>query len=598
MNVADDSSGKSGLTGNEDRVDQLIADLQTQSRPKLVQVIQELAKIGDIRAAIPLGIKYEYRKGRVRRHAKAALRAIRDRVLKKGRIEILQRSSKQLDPVEELLMKMYDGWGYIRTDILRSLGYTPDDRVNIHLINALFLGEEESRIAAAAALEKKGGIEIVSALIAALEDPSVRVRDSVQQALANIGSSSVKPLIKALKSGNPVVRRIAIEILGDIKDNRAIKPLIRLLKDKYPFIYEEAEKALSKFGKEAVDPMIDALSSPHHQVRSIAVNLLGRLKDERALEPLIERLKDDHDEVCLLAVEALGKLKHSSVVEPLISVLTDTRDEFRLEAATTLKNISSPNAFEPLVRALDDENPEVQAQAALALGKIGDVNAVEPLLAKVTERQDGVWEYAVLALGDLGDARAMGPLMYLAGSKYNIPEAREILEGISSKLQLVDHGFLCEKCYCRAIIHMPDMKLLTDDYKVYFSFRDYLHMRYYACHKCHTDLYLLTEISKVVLMLDHHFEETPVREGFTITVNWFKIKELIDYDEIRIVDADDFEVEQFILKLKNDMVEHRRKRMPNIPVYLSPALQLSPSKKNLLEDNFKVRKMDEVVSSE
>lgn len=50
-------------------------------------------------------------------------------------------------------------------------------------------------------------------------------------ALAKIGSGAVELLLSALKNKNSMVRRNAIMALKKIKDDRAIEPLITMLKD-------------------------------------------------------------------------------------------------------------------------------------------------------------------------------------------------------------------------------------------------------------------------------------------------------------------------------------------------------------------------------
>jgi hypothetical protein len=52
------------------------------------------------------------------------------------------------------------------------------------------------------------------------------------------------------------------------------------------------------------------------------------------------------------------------------------------------------------------------------------------------------------------------------------------------------------------------------------------------------------------------------------------------------VNADDFDIEEFVMRLKNDIDERRRKRLSSIPVYLNSESGLSQAKQNLLRDTF------------
>ncbi len=66
------------------------------------------------------------------------------------------------------------------------------------------------------------------ALIGLLEDHNSGVRITAVRALGKIGAEcTVKPLIKWLaEDKDPAFRTCAIEILGNLKDKRAIEPLI------------------------------------------------------------------------------------------------------------------------------------------------------------------------------------------------------------------------------------------------------------------------------------------------------------------------------------------------------------------------------------
>jgi len=60
---------------------------------------------------------------------------------------------------------------------------------------------------------------------------------------------NIKGLIEALKDKDEGVWRGTAMALGEIKDARAVEPLIKLLKDKNSFTREAAEEALEKIKK-------------------------------------------------------------------------------------------------------------------------------------------------------------------------------------------------------------------------------------------------------------------------------------------------------------------------------------------------------------
>jgi len=125
--------------------------------------------------------------------------------------------------------------------------------------------------------------------------------------------------VVGVKCGQGISIRAA-EALGDIKDKRAVEPLIEVLRDEYFVIRKYACWALGEIGGVgAVDPLIEVLrGDSDNGVRKYAAEALGKIKDKRAVEPLTEALREDSDEfVRIVAARALGEIGDESAVETL-----------------------------------------------------------------------------------------------------------------------------------------------------------------------------------------------------------------------------------------------------------------------------------------
>jgi hypothetical protein len=261
-------------------------------------------------------------------------------------------------------------------------------------------------------------------------------------------------------------------------------------------------------------------------------------------------------------------------------------------------NIHDPGAVEPLIKLLKAWDENKRKKAAAALGKIGDARAVEPLIDVLKDNIPEVREKAFEALAEIGDGSALWPLTELRKAyfpdredlsevfnkwgaiifdKEHRANTKNTIEKICRKVPVKNFDFFCRKCFCRYRKHWATIYLLKG-------------FTYYACRNCHYNSYWLIGIKKVVLLLDHNFKEMFVQDGGTLTVNWYTKKEPFDFDEIRITGADDYDVEVLVMKLINDMDKKRRKRLAKIPVYLSPNLELSRAKMNMLNDNFRIVK--------
>jgi HEAT repeat protein len=245
----------------------------------------------------------------------------------------------------------------------------------------------------------------VEPLIAALGHNNKNVRSAIKNALDTINPDwrdskeakfQVSKLIAALLDENEYksIRSAAAYALGDIKDSRAIEPLIATLKDKDEYVRFHATNALDtinpdwrkvKEAKLQVSKLIAALKDENKSVRYAAAEALGFVNDPHAVEPLIAMLDDKNEVVRYAAAEALGKIQDLQAVEPLIAALKDK--DVRYAAIRALGEIQDPRAVEPLIAALKDENKSVRYAAARTLGSIKDTRSVEPLITALGDKE-------------------------------------------------------------------------------------------------------------------------------------------------------------------------------------------------------------------
>ncbi len=105
---------------------------------------------------------------------------------------------------------------------------------------------------------------------------------------------------------------------------------------------QEAIGALVKIGKPAVLPLIavTADSKADPVARQLAANILGAIKDKRAVEPLIGVLGDQSTRLRMSAITALKQIGDPRAVEPLIERLKDRDSDISHAAALSLKAIT------------------------------------------------------------------------------------------------------------------------------------------------------------------------------------------------------------------------------------------------------------------
>jgi HEAT repeat protein/MFS family permease len=246
-------------------------------------------------------------------------------------------------------------------------------------------------------------------------------RQAMQALRSGRTALAVEELIAALDDPSLHVREEAAETLGDIGDSRAVDALIEHLDDTASGIVDEAAEALGRIGDErAVEPLIRLLSEGEKPDRLAAARALGRIASEKAVAPLVKviqaRESEPSAEVVEAATRALGAIGHPSASVSLLKMLESDQRDFRLVAVRSLGDIGDKSASSPIIALLERENdPAIIAHAAVALALIGESGAVSPLLRSLDKVDSPVARRQVLnAVGSLiGEGESLYPLLAL-----------------------------------------------------------------------------------------------------------------------------------------------------------------------------------------
>ena len=184
-------------------------------------------------------------------------------------------------------------------------------------------------------------------------------------AMGSLGTIATMPLIAALNHGKTAVRLGAIEALGTIRDERALKPLIFLLdNDRNVEVRWVAAIALGSLGiQEATGPLTRALKNSDRYLRYGAAQALRMLSwvprndTERAYYTIA---LEDWTETARIGVAA---------TEPLIETLRDPDAATRVRVVELLSGISDARARRACELVLRDPDTTVRWKATLAAQK-------------------------------------------------------------------------------------------------------------------------------------------------------------------------------------------------------------------------------------
>ena len=160
-------------------------------------------------------------------------------------------------------------------------------------------------------------------------------------AIERMGTVAVDPLIEALRDREGTVRKFAANLLGRIGDPRAIEPLGMALYDLHHEVGRASAEALTNFGANSFDILMQALSHPEMWIRIHSVHALAKIKDRRVGSVYLEMLNDPEREVKKHVIEAMGELKDSSVLSALQAIMANRADrEFHALAKEAIAKIN------------------------------------------------------------------------------------------------------------------------------------------------------------------------------------------------------------------------------------------------------------------
>ncbi|MBD2180661.1 M1 family metallopeptidase [Aerosakkonema funiforme] len=278
-----------------------------------------------------------------------------------------------------------------------------------------------SRIYAAEALAKKGGLEAVKALSLALEKDSCwGVRAEVTKQLAEVKLDQAgEALVKGLQDENPLVRRAVVEALAKIKTPESYDAVKNLVEKGDASYYVESTSARTIAGMVA-SPI---LKDKEDEVVGLLSNIL--------------RQKAGWNEVVRIgAIAGLSQLKTSPVALDLILEYTrpGIPQALRLAAIRALGAISTgqtPNNVDWILEQLQELSRETffltQVAVVTALGQMETAKAI-PILNSLV---DGTPDGRVRRIAE----EAVQKVQQSAGTDRSVKQLREELDQLKKTNQ-------------------------------------------------------------------------------------------------------------------------------------------------------------------
>jgi HEAT repeat protein len=224
----------------------------------------------------------------------------------------------------------------------------------------------------------KGGSSSVRPLINALKSPNWRLKVHAHEALIKVGQPAVPALTEALNAPDPYTKSMAIDALCRI-DAKSAEPMIQQkLNDPDKLVKVSAAVGLCTIGKSGfTDIIVDGLKDPNVDIRRIAAKAMAEIVNDPPADKMIALMKDPDPDVRNYVTIALGKAKSESAVSLLVKEMRDDKNEqVRSSAGQALEAIGTPSV-DPIISLLKSTNDmELIIRTSQILGNIGDKRAV------------------------------------------------------------------------------------------------------------------------------------------------------------------------------------------------------------------------------
>jgi VWFA-related protein len=213
--------------------------------------------------------------------------------------------------LENLLHDAADDDAAVRADAVFDLGFADEARARAALHAALFDKDAKVRAAALEGLSRLREAGALPDVIAALADADLSVRRVAACAIEGFGPQAIEALCRAVRDGGSHRRPgrgfdSAVDLLGRLGDDRAIDALGGLLQAEAWETRLAAVRAIGATGlASGASPLRTALADPRPEVRRAAAEGLASVAGTAARPVLEDFLKSETDAGVKAAVRAL-----------------------------------------------------------------------------------------------------------------------------------------------------------------------------------------------------------------------------------------------------------------------------------------------------
>jgi hypothetical protein len=190
------------------------------------------------------------------------------------------------------------------------------------------------------------------------------------------------------------------------KNEAALDALAKAVNDPDWVVRREALRTISGIARpKDFETILNVLTNDENSdVRTYAAEVLGELRDKRAIPGLVRSLKDPEGSVCLASADALVKIGSFDCTSPLAPIIQDEKEDSlaRVQAIGVLRRIRAPGAAQILSSVLKSPDSRVAVEAAKSLARVGTSESISPLAEAARSANAELRLWSAYALGLIG----------------------------------------------------------------------------------------------------------------------------------------------------------------------------------------------------
>lgn len=397
-----------------------------QQEPEIQRVAREvLAKQG--RASLSAAEAQNEQIERGERAIRALLRFLptQNEVAARNVILTLQEIGAPATP--RLFELTNDSSELVRVRCIEILRVTRDVQALPRLLQMLGDSSPAVQQQAARALQAYAPESIPGLIELVLAGASEAVAERAAHVLRTIGDPTIGPISATFTRIVPGRTRLLVQVLAGVRDPQAVPALISLLqmpqREKEPLLSIALVRTLGQFQDSRIaPPLLQLLAEPNPQVYEEAINALSQL-GELVLPPLLEALDTQQETPLVQRVKRAILSMAPFPGEQLIQALAQTSDAQALQIVSIFR-AQGAEAAQALVKHMLHPDERVRGCIQLALNDMPGA-VVVPALLEALNQPGQLRKTASGFLLRYPDA-AISPLVHVLGE----PERGDIAAGI------------------------------------------------------------------------------------------------------------------------------------------------------------------------